>query len=103
MLKYETRFNDKENRAQLLVKNITHADYAKLIHVTCGNEIHGARLEPISPFISEMDNVEGVRGGIEVLKVKTHHNVSVSWYFGSKQINRCAYRYFKRIFLFVQY
>ena len=53
---------------------------------------HSAILEPISPFVSEMDNIEGVRGGIEVFKVRTHQNASVSWFFGSKQINRCAFR-----------
>ena len=92
IIKYETRFSSKEKRAQLLVKNITEADFAKRIQVTCGSETHSARLEYISPFISEMDNVEGTQGGIEVFKVKSHHNVSVSWYFGNKQINRCAYR-----------
>ena len=47
-----------------------------------------------------MDNVEGTRGGIEVFKVKSHHNVSVSWYFGNKQINRCAYRLAFHVIIF---
>ena len=75
----------------LIVKNVTKNDFCKYSAEFLGDKKE-AKLEPKKPFLKPIENVEGYIGDISVFQCQVHQGTQVTWYFGSKKINRQNFR-----------
>jgi len=82
------------NKHSLIVKNVTKTDFCKY-SVKIGDKSEEASLSQQKPFIKPIEKAEGFIGGIAVFDCQVHPGIQVTWYFGSKKINRGNFRYRK--------
>jgi len=76
----------------LIVKNVTKDDFCQYSVELLGGEKKDAKLEKKKPFLKPIDNTEGYIGDISVFQCQVHLGTQVTWYFGSKKINRQNFR-----------
>ena len=90
MLKFEERW-DGEYR-QLIVKNITEKDLKEGFSCEAKGDKSTAKLEKQKPFVTNLANTQGFMQGIAVFECQVESGMQVTWYYGSKKINRQNFR-----------
>ena len=89
ILKFEMITEGKKQ--SLIVKNVTKSDFCKYT-ANCDGQKKEASLTQKKPFVKSLQNVDGYVGGIAVFECQVHTGLQVTWYYGSKKINRQNFR-----------